>query len=109
MFLKLYAKFCSLEPKYNIRNARLDSVPKIVKTQLLSISIFAFWPFRDKHIFIGSLCHSLQVGMFCIIVSTSATGFGYLEVDLGVIVGSHWIHICSSLVKVSYICSLAID
>ena len=46
--------------------------------------------------------------MFCIIVSISATGlFGYLEVDLGVIVGSHWI--CSSLVKVSYISSLAID
>ena len=48
--------------------------------------------------------------MFCIIYSISATGlFGYLEVDLGVIVGSYWIHICSSLVKVSCICSLAID
>ena len=47
--------------------------------------------------------------MFCIINSISATGFGYLEVDLGVIVGSYWIHICSSLVKVSCICSLAID
>ena len=32
--------------------------------------------------------------MFCIIVSISATGlFGYLEVDLGVIVGSYWTHI----------------
>ena len=31
--------------------------------------------------------------MFCIIDSISATGlFGYLEVDLGVIVGSYWIH-----------------
>ena len=29
--------------------------------------------------------------MFCIIVSISATGFGYLEVDLGLIVGSYWI------------------
>ena len=44
-----------------------------------------------------SFHHSLQVGMFCIIISIAATGlFGYLEVDLGVIVGSHWI--CSSLV-----------
>ena len=48
--------------------------------------------------------------MFCIIDSISATGlFGYLEVDLGAIVGSYWIHICSSLVKVFCICSLAID
>ena len=48
--------------------------------------------------------------MFCIIHSISATGlFGYLQVDLRVIVGSYWIHICSSLVKVSCICSLAID
>ena len=32
--------------------------------------------------------------MFCIIVSISATGlFGYLEVDLGLIVGLHWIHL----------------
>ena len=46
--------------------------------------------------------------MFCIIVSISATGlFGYLEVDLGVIIGLHWI--CSSLVKVSCVCALAID
>ena len=30
--------------------------------------------------------------MFCIIDSISATGFGYLKVDLGVIVGSY-IHI----------------
>ena len=35
--------------------------------------------------------------------------FGYLEVDLGVIVGSYWLHICSSLVKVSCICSLVIE
>ena len=56
---------------------------------------------------IDSFHHSLQVGMFYIIDSISATGlFGYLEVDLGVIVGSHWI--CSSLVKVSCTCSLAI-
>ena len=34
--------------------------------------------------------------MFCITVSISATGFGYLEVDLGLIVGSYWIH-CFSL------------
>ena len=47
--------------------------------------------------------------MFCIIDSISATEFGYLEIDLGLIVGSYWIHICSSLVKVSCICSLAID
>ena len=47
--------------------------------------------------------------MFCIIDSISATGFGYLEVDLGVIVGSYWIHICSSVVEVSCVCSLAID
>ena len=48
--------------------------------------------------------------MFCIIDSISATGlFGYLEVVLGVIVGSYWIHICSSLVKVSCVYSLAID
>ena len=34
--------------------------------------------------------------MFCIIDSISATGlFGYLEVDLGVIVGSYWIHLLS--------------
>ena len=46
--------------------------------------------------------------MFCIIDSISATGLlGYLEVDLGVIVGSYWIF--ASVVKVSYICSLAID
>ena len=45
--------------------------------------------------------------MFCIIDSISATGFGYLEVDLGVIVGSYWIF--ASVVKVSYACSLAID
>ena len=32
--------------------------------------------------------------MFCIIVSITATGlFGYLEVDLGVIVGSYRIHL----------------
>ena len=32
--------------------------------------------------------------MFCIIDSISATGlFGYLEVDLGVIVGSYWIFV----------------
>ena len=37
--------------------------------------------------------------MFCIIDSISATGFGYLEVDLGVIVGSYWIF--ASVVKVS--------
>ena len=48
--------------------------------------------------------------MFCIIDSSSATGlFGYLEVNLGVIVGSYWLHICSSLVKVSCICSLSIE
>ena len=47
--------------------------------------------------------------MFCIIDSISATGFGYLEVDLGVIVGSYWIQICSSVVKVSCVCSLAIE
>ena len=48
--------------------------------------------------------------MFCIIDSISTTGlFGYQEVDLGVIVGSYWIHICSSLDKVSCTCSLAID
>ena len=45
--------------------------------------------------------------MFCIIVPISATGFGYLEVDLGVIVGSYWIF--ASVVKVSCTCSLAID
>ena len=45
--------------------------------------------------------------MFCIIDSISATGFGYLEVDLGVIAGSHWIF--ASVVKVSCACSLAID
>ena len=45
--------------------------------------------------------------MFCIIVSILATGlFGYLEVDLGVIVGSYWIHICSSLVKVHSLTTL---
>ena len=34
--------------------------------------------------------------MFCIIDSISATGiFGYLEVDLGVIVGSYWTHLLS--------------
>ena len=34
--------------------------------------------------------------MFCIIDSISATGlFGYLEVDLGVIVGSYWTHLIS--------------
>ena len=37
--------------------------------------------------------HSLQVGMFLIIVSISATGFSYLEVDLGIIIGSYWTHI----------------
>ena len=38
--------------------------------------------------------NSLQVGMFWIIVSISATGlFGYLEVDLGIIIGSYWTHI----------------
>ena len=32
--------------------------------------------------------------MFCIIVSISATGlFGYLEVDLGLIIGSYWLHL----------------
>ena len=32
--------------------------------------------------------------MFCIIVSISATGlFGHLEVDLGLIIGSYWIHL----------------
>ena len=36
--------------------------------------------------------------MFRIIVSILATGLsGYLEVDLGVIVGSYWIHIFFSL------------
>ena len=45
--------------------------------------------------------------MFCIIDSISATGFGYLEVDLGVIVGSYWIF--ASVVKVSCACSSAID
>ena len=47
--------------------------------------------------------------MLCIIDSISATGFGYLEVGLGVIVGSYWIHIYSSLVKVSCVCSLTTD
>ena len=38
--------------------------------------------------------------MFCITDSISATGlFGYLEVDMGVIVGSYWIF--TSVVKVS--------
>ena len=45
--------------------------------------------------------------MFCIIVSISATGFGYLEVDLELIVGSYWIHLFS-LVKVLCICRLAL-
>ena len=45
--------------------------------------------------------------MFCIIDSISATGlFGYLEVDLGVIVGSYWIF--ASVVKVFCICRLAL-
>ena len=46
--------------------------------------------------------------MFCIIVSISATGFGYLEVDLGVIPGSYF---CLDLVKVFgiYRLALAID
>ena len=39
--------------------------------------------------------------MFCIIVSISVTGlFGYLEVDLGLIIGSHTGYICFSLDKV---------
>ena len=34
--------------------------------------------------------------MFCIIDYISAAGlFGYLEVDLGVIVGSYWVHLLS--------------
>ena len=45
--------------------------------------------------------------MFYFIDSISATGFGNLEVDLGVIVGSYWIF--ASVVKVSCACSLAID
>ena len=33
--------------------------------------------------------------MFCIIDSISATGFGDLEVDLGIIVGSYWTYLLS--------------
>ena len=45
--------------------------------------------------------------MFCIICFHFR--FGYLEVDLGVSVGSYWMHICSSVVKVSCACSNGID
>ena len=46
--------------------------------------------------------------MFCIIVSISATGlFDYLKVDLGLIVGSYWIHLLS-LGKVFCILGLAL-
>ena len=73
---------------------------------------YLFWSFRIT-IFsqTDSFCHSLQVGMFCIIVSISATGlFGYLEVDLGVIVGSYWIHLLSlSQVFGVFRLALAID
>ena len=48
--------------------------------------------------------------MFCIIVSISATGFGYLEVDLGLTVGSYWIHLlCLVKVLCIYRLALAID
>ena len=46
--------------------------------------------------------------MFCIIVSISATGlFGYLEVDLELIIG-YTGYICFSLGKVFCICRLAL-
>ena len=73
------------------------------------LTLHTFWLIWITTYILDSFLHSLQVGMFCIIDSISATGFGYLEVDLGVIVGSYWIHICSSVVKVSCVCSLAID
>ena len=67
----------------------------IVKIAKLSyFTQLSFLVLQDNHIVTDSFCHSLQVGMFCIIVSISATGlFGYLKVDLGVIVGSYWIHL----------------
>ena len=69
----------------------------IVKIAKLSyFTQLSFLVLQDNHIVTDSFHHSLQVGMFCIIVSISATGlFGYLEVDLGVIVGSYWIHLLS--------------
>ena len=85
-----------------------DQYPKLLIKLAHSI-YYCSGPSGINHICADSFHHSLQVGMFCIIVFISATGFGYLEVDLGVIVGSYWIHICSSLVKVSCICSLAIE
>ena len=77
--------------------------PKLLIAHTLHNYYFTFWLFMDN-----SFHHSLQVGMFCIIDSIPATGLvGYLEVDLGVIVGTYWIF--ASVVKVSCTCSLAID
>ena len=78
--------------------------PKLLTFLIFSLAILIH---LENHLIIkGSFHQSLQVGMFYII--DSFTGFGYLISDPGVIIGSYWIHICSSLVKVSCVCSLAI-
>ena len=68
----------------------VSSLPKIANC--FFAQIFTSGPSgKIIHYYSDSFLHSLQV-----IDSISATGlFGYLEVDLGVIVGSYWIHFLS--------------
>ena len=80
--------------------------PKLL-THLDIALLLYFWLIWAIIFYNQTLHHSLQVGMFLIIVSISATGlFGYLEVYLGIIIGSYWIML--NLVKVFCIWRLAL-
>ena len=77
-------------------SGRVKSLPKIAKfIDHYTSGLISLFVHLDNHLYItGSLHQSLTGWYVCIIVSISATGlFGYLEVDLGLIVRSHWIHL----------------
>ena len=72
-----------------IRNCIWQTLhPKLLIDHTLHNYNFTFWLFRDNHFNVDSFYHSLT-GWYGLHYFVSISGFGYLEVDLGVIVGSY--------------------
>ena len=67
---------------------RVKSLPKIANfIDHYTSGLFSLFIHLDNHLYIKGSFHQSYI-----IASISATGFGYLEVDLGLIIGSYWIH-----------------
>ena len=73
-------------------------MPKIAKfIDHYTSGLISLFVHLDNHLYIiDSFRH--VTGLYVLHYSISATGlFGYLEVDLGLIIGSYWIHILFAL------------